>query len=85
MYGDKPDRWDEALTGAERLRFIVNCFTRLRYVDSERPPGSARQGMPRRMLADSLIPWFEAENARWRGPSIVFGHWSTLGFFRTPR
>jgi bis(5'-nucleosyl)-tetraphosphatase (symmetrical) len=29
----------------------------------------------------SLIPWFEAHEARWRGPRMVFGHWSTLGFF----
>src|ERR1700753_3444856 len=29
MYGDKPDRWDDALAGPERLRYIINCFTRL--------------------------------------------------------
>ena len=34
LYGDQPDRWDDRLEGAERLRFIVNCFTRLRYVDA---------------------------------------------------
>ena len=28
-----------------------------------------------------LIPWFEAPAARWRGPRMIFGHWSTLGFF----
>ncbi|HMD72744.1 MAG TPA: symmetrical bis(5'-nucleosyl)-tetraphosphatase, partial [Steroidobacteraceae bacterium] len=34
LYGDKPDRWSDSLRGAERLRFAVNCLTRLRYVDS---------------------------------------------------
>src|SRR5271165_1753695 len=35
LYGDKPDRWDDALEDEERLRFIVNCFTRLRYLDAD--------------------------------------------------
>lgn len=83
MYGDKPDRWDEALSGAERLRFIVNCFTRLRYVDAGGRLALRAKGAPKNS-PDSLIPWFEAEHAAWRGPRIVFGHWSTLGFFSTP-
>ena len=35
MYGDQPDRWTEALAGIDRLRFTVNCLTRLRFVDRE--------------------------------------------------
>ena len=58
MYGDKPDRWDEALEGAERLRYIVNCFTRLRYVDEDgrlelRAKGSPEKAAARR--ADSVV------------------------------
>jgi bis(5'-nucleosyl)-tetraphosphatase (symmetrical) len=82
MYGDKPDRWDEDLKGARRLRFIVNCFTRLRYLDTAGRLALHAKGAPARAQRDSLIPWFEAANARWRGRRIVFGHWSTLGFFQ---
>jgi bis(5'-nucleosyl)-tetraphosphatase (symmetrical) len=81
MYGDEPDKWDNSLTGAERLRFIVNCFTRLRYVDSAGRLALRAKGHPRKVQAKSLVPWFEAANARWHGPRVVFGHWSTLGFF----
>jgi bis(5'-nucleosyl)-tetraphosphatase (symmetrical) len=81
LYGDQPDRWDDALEGAERLRFIVNCFTRLRYLDEDGRLMLRAKGSPKKMHTEGLIPWFEARAARWRGPRIVFGHWSTLGFF----
>jgi bis(5'-nucleosyl)-tetraphosphatase (symmetrical) len=81
MYGDQPDRWDDALEGEERLRFIANCLTRLRYLDSEGRLALRAKGSPKKAQSKSLIPWFEAQGARWRGSRIVFGHWSTLGFF----
>ena len=81
MYGDEPSRWDERLAGAERLRFIVNCFTRLRYVDADGRLALRTKGSPKKAQTKSLIPWFEAAGACWHGPRVVFGHWSTLGFF----
>jgi len=81
MYGDEPDRWDESLRGRERLRFIVNCFTRLRYVDTAGRLMLRAKGSPNKPQSRSLIPWFEAPDARWRGTRWVFGHWSTLGYF----
>jgi len=82
MYGDQPDRWDDALEGAQRLRFIANCLTRLRYIDEEGRLALRVKRSPKKTQTRSLIPWFEARDARWRGPRIIFGHWSTLGFFR---
>ena len=81
LYGDQPDLWEEVRNGEERMRFIANCFTRLRYVDADGRLMLRAKGSPKKPQAKSLIPWFEAQDARWRGPRIVFGHWSTLGFF----
>ena len=81
MYGDEPDRWDDSLAGAARLRFIVNCFTRLRYVDGAGRLALRAKGNPRKPQAKSLVPWFEAADAHWHGARVVFGHWSTLGFY----
>lgn len=77
MYGDRPDRWDDALSGVGRWRFIVNCFTRVRFVTDDGrvalhhkgPPGSAPRGHR---------PWFEHPDRRSAGLNVVFGHWSTL-------
>ena len=81
LYGDQPDRWDDSLEGDERLRFIVNCFTRLRYVDAGGRLMLRAKGNPKKSQAQALVPWFDAPGAEWRGPRILFGHWSTLGFF----
>jgi bis(5'-nucleosyl)-tetraphosphatase (symmetrical) len=82
LYGDEPDRWDPALEGAGRLRFIVNCLTRMRYLDANGRLMLRAKGSPKKAQSKSLIPWFEAPDARWVGSRIIFGHWSTLGFFR---
>ena len=82
MYGDLPDRWNPQLDGADRHRFIANCFTRLRFVDSEGRLALKAKGAPKKAVSKALIPWFDAADAQWRGRHIVFGHWSTLGFFR---
>ena len=84
MYGDLPDLWEESLDGAERLRFIGNCFTRLRFVDADGRLALKAKGSPKKAQTKALVPWFEAARARWHGPRIVFGHWSTLGFFSNP-
>jgi bis(5'-nucleosyl)-tetraphosphatase (symmetrical) len=81
LYGDQPDLWDDRLEGEARLRFIANCFTRLRYVDAQGRLMLRAKGAPGKPQTKSLIPWFEAPAARWRGPRLIFGHWSTLGFF----
>jgi bis(5'-nucleosyl)-tetraphosphatase (symmetrical) len=82
LYGDEPNRWQDNLHGDERLRFIVNCLTRLRYLDADGRLMLRVKGSPKKLQGKSLIPWFEAEDARWHGSRIVFGHWSTLGFYR---
>jgi bis(5'-nucleosyl)-tetraphosphatase (symmetrical) len=82
MYGDKPHRWSDDLEGQDRLRYIVNCFTRLRYVDDRGRLDLDAKGSPRKAGNDALLPWFEAADARWRGTRIVFGHWSTLGYLQ---
>lgn len=79
MYGNKPDRWSKKLKGMARLRFIINCFTRLRYCSADGTLGLKEKGAPGTQ-AEGLLPWFEVPGRASAGERIVCGHWSTLGF-----
>jgi bis(5'-nucleosyl)-tetraphosphatase (symmetrical) len=78
MYGNAPDRWDDALAGDDRLRAIVNALTRMRFVDaSGRMDFSVKEGAD--AAPPGLMPWFDAPGRRTRDVVVVCGHWSTLG------
>lgn len=78
MYGDESLQWDEALVGWDRLRFITNCLTRLRYCDEQGRLALKPKGAPGTQ-PEHLLPWFKLAERRSRDARIVFGHWSTLG------
>jgi bis(5'-nucleosyl)-tetraphosphatase (symmetrical) len=80
MYGDQPDLWAETLSGWDRLRFITNCFTRIRYCDRDGRMDFKEKGAPGTQPSH-LMPWFKVPGRRSAGSQIVFGHWSTLGFY----
>lgn len=80
MYGDQPDLWSEPMEYWDRLRFTTNCLTRTRYCDALGRLEFKQKGPPGSQPAH-LFPWFEVPGRRSAGTSIVFGHWSTLGFF----
>lgn len=81
MYGDQPRQWRADLAGAERLRFIINCFTRLRYCDAEGRLALRYKGAPGTQAAD-VMPWFQVPGRKSAGTKIIFGHWSTLGRYQ---
>lgn len=80
MYGNHPDRWSDNLRGMDRLRFITNCFTRLRYCTRDGRLAMKEKGAPGGQDA-SLVPWFKVPGRASRGQRILFGHWSTLGYY----
>jgi bis(5'-nucleosyl)-tetraphosphatase (symmetrical) len=77
MYGNRPDRWSPALEGDQRLRFLVNAFTRIRYVDRRGRLELGETGAPGTQ-PEGLAPWFAAAGMASLGVGVIFGHWSTL-------
>ena len=85
MYGNQPDKWDDALTGTERLRVIVNALTRLRLctadgrMDFDTKDSQGADGAP-----PGFMPWFDVPGRATAGDVVAFGHWSTLGWLDRP-
>ena len=75
MHGDEPAQWSCELRGHDRLRYITNALTRMRFCGPDGrlelrckdapPPGAA--------------PWFAHKERRAAGVHIIFGHWAALG------
>lgn len=83
MYGNDPDTWSDDLQGPERLRFVINALTRLRFCTAE-----GRMDFKTKDGADAapagFTPWFDTPGRRTAGVPIAFGHWSTLGLITRP-
>jgi bis(5'-nucleosyl)-tetraphosphatase (symmetrical) len=79
MYGDKPDIWSEDLQRHERLRFITNCLTRLRFCRADGRLDLKFKGEVKN-APKHLMPWFQVPERRSRDLRIVCGHWSALGY-----
>ncbi|WP_308035480.1 symmetrical bis(5'-nucleosyl)-tetraphosphatase [Neisseria cinerea] len=79
MYGNKPTAWDEDLNGYARLRFIVNVFTRMRALTFKNELDFDYKSTVKKMPL-YLRPWFKAPNRQNLDHTIIFGHWSSLGY-----
>lgn len=79
MYGDQPDRWSPDLQGMARLRFSINCFTRMRYCRRDGSMDLKCKAAPDKAPAE-LTPWFRAPGRASRELRIVCGHWSALDY-----
>jgi bis(5'-nucleosyl)-tetraphosphatase (symmetrical) len=77
MYGDKPPTWCRHLKGWDRLRFITNTFTRMRYCDAQGRLFLREKSAPGKQ-DKGIHPWFEIADRKTQTTNIIFGHWSTL-------
>jgi bis(5'-nucleosyl)-tetraphosphatase (symmetrical) len=82
LYGNSPDLWSNELTDVELLRFIINCFTRMRFCDKNGRLDFENSG-ELGSQPSNLKPWFELPQRKTADVKIVFGHWSALGFYQS--
>lgn len=83
MYGNRPDRWDESLTGPDRWRFVINALTRLRFCRADGTIDLKLKGAPGTQPR-GWLPWFDVPSRASAATRVVCGHWSTLGLLQRP-
>ncbi|MGH6626995.1 MAG: symmetrical bis(5'-nucleosyl)-tetraphosphatase [Burkholderiaceae bacterium] len=83
MYGNEPAQWSDELSGAPRLRVIVNALTRLRFCTPEGLMEFKTNGGPD-AAPPGYLPWFEVPGRQTADVTVAFGHWSTLGWLERP-
>jgi bis(5'-nucleosyl)-tetraphosphatase (symmetrical) len=76
MYGNKPARWRDEVTGYRRLRLITNYMTRLRFCNAKgKMDFTIKEGASN--APEGFRPWFEYEQIT-PEVNILFGHWAAL-------
>ena len=83
MYGNKPDAWNDGLTGYKRLRVITNALTRMRIcTDSGEMEFDFKA--EKHKIPQGYRPWFNIPERASRESTVIFGHWSALGLMLKP-
>ena len=78
MYGDNPNSWNDELVGDDRQRFIINAFTRMRFLEKDARLEFNCKTKPCD-APKSLLPWFSMQNPNLTSTQkVVFGHWAAL-------
>ncbi|MGE3919531.1 MAG: symmetrical bis(5'-nucleosyl)-tetraphosphatase [Gammaproteobacteria bacterium] len=77
MYGNFPHQWSESLKGYDRLRYILNALTRIRYCNTQGELDFSEKGD---LLngPEEYLPWFDVANRKNKDLKIIFGHWAAL-------
>ena len=78
LYGSEPSEWNEELSGADRMRVIVNAMTRMRFCT-----GDGKMEYGAKGSLDAAPPgyhaWFDVPRRMSAHATVVCGHWSALG------
>ena len=82
MFKHTVERFDREASSIEIDRYILSSFIRMRFCYKDHRLDFKQKGAPTKGLKEKgLKPWFECCNRKDIDLKIIFGHWSTLGFY----
>ncbi len=83
IMGNNAATWPEVNDAPDRLPYITNCLTRMRFCDAQGRLEFVSKGRPGTQPAPYL-PWFHHTNRAHAETTTVFGHWAALGAYTAP-
>jgi bis(5'-nucleosyl)-tetraphosphatase (symmetrical) len=78
LYGRTSGTWADNAATDQRLRYALNCLTRMRFCTDDGTPDFSCSDPPGSQPAP-LLPWYELQNSEQRRHQLFIGHWSALG------
>ena len=79
LMGNHPKVYGEVESDFDRYRYLINCFTRMRYLRSDGSLSFKHKGRP---PVANRLPWFDFNiDESLQNYQILFGHWATLAYF----
>lgn len=82
MFSHGVEKFDKKHSSVDMDRYIISTFIRMRFCDKKGHLDFKQKGEPTEDLRNKgFKPWFECERKHKIDLKIIFGHWSTLGFY----
>jgi bis(5'-nucleosyl)-tetraphosphatase (symmetrical) len=83
MFKSSSTLFDVKATSLDREKYILSSFTRMRFCDDNGELDFAQKGKPTLSKVEykGLKPWFVCPRREQTSLKIIFGHWSTLGYW----
>ena len=83
MFKHGIERFNRDASAIDIDRYIVSSFIRMRFCYKDHRLDFNQKGAPTEFLREQgLKPWFECESRKEIHMKIIFGHWSTLGYYQ---
>ncbi|HEX4326615.1 MAG TPA: symmetrical bis(5'-nucleosyl)-tetraphosphatase, partial [Burkholderiales bacterium] len=79
MKGGEPSAWDESLGGYDRLRLLINAFTRMRFITPLKKGAGMEFSTKTDVAPNGYIAWYEEPARATRGINLIYGHWASRG------
>jgi bis(5'-nucleosyl)-tetraphosphatase (symmetrical) len=77
LFGNHPNCWSTGLPYLDRLRFIINSFTRMRVLTPDGKMNFSFKG-PANKTPNGCFPWYKLSPLAAKETKIIFGHWAAL-------